>query len=829
MLKSLSINLKLLFIVIGSIIFVSVILLIQSISSLNKTSEIVINDFKKDAYLNKEKELKNYVSLTMKTIDYYYKRSSKEKVKTEVSSYLKEQNKFLMSIINAQYEKYKHIMKEDELKELLKHTIRTSRYGKSGYFWVNDFNAKIIVHGVKHSLEGKNLSSFKDKKGKRLFYEAAKIGRNKGSGFISYYWSKPGSSGIIEKISYLNVFKAYNWVIGNGKYIDDVSSSLKKDALLAISNMKYGKSGYFWINDSNHVVLMHGAKKSLVGKNLSNLQDPNGKYIYREIVKVANQKSEGSILNYIWNKPGFDEPVEKLAFVQKFKEWDLIVGTGAYVDDIESRITQMKDKTQEQINNTIINTIIIILIVIIVLSLLMSYVSNKVISKPLEEFQEGLLNFFKYLNKESKDVKRLENDSNDEIGIMSKLINKNLLKTQSLLRQDEELINDVKRVVEEVKKGHLNFRVEKSTQNEALQELKTIFNEMLINIENNVDSDINKITDALDSFTNLDFTHTIDNANGKVSIGLNDLAKIINKLLLDNLTNGSSLEDNASMLSNNVNQLSKSSNAQAASLEETAAALEEITSTIISTTENISNMATYSKELKDLISAGQELAVSTVNSMNDINSQTQAIAEAITVIDQIAFQTNILSLNAAVEAATAGEAGKGFAVVAQEVRNLASRSADAAKEIKDLVEKATVKTNFGKKSADKMIAGYDELNVSILKTTKTINDISTASKEQQEGIEQINDAITTLDQGTQGNASVASQTANIAESTSIMAKAIVDEANEANFIGKTNFRRNTIQKEMPNNHSIKRISPKKVLVKKDIIANNNNIDAWESF
>ena len=143
---------------------------------------------------------------------------------------------------------------------------------------------------------------------------------------------------------------------------------------------------------------------------------------------------------------------------------------------------------------------------------------------------------------------------------------------------------------------------------------------------------------------------------------------------------------------------------------------------------------------------------------------------AITVIDQIAFQTNILSLNAAVEAATAGEAGKGFAVVAQEVRNLAARSADAAREIKELVESATTKTNSGKKIADEMIKGYDALNENISSSTKIIKDIETSSNEQTTSIEQINNVVNRLDQQTQNNASVASKTHDIAIDTSSIAQ-----------------------------------------------------------
>jgi len=858
MLKSLSIKAKLLSIVISSIVIVSAAMMVQAVLSLQHESEMIINKFKEDAYKVKEDEIKNYISLAMKTVDSYYKRTSVEKIKIEEEQYLKEQTNFIFTILQGEYDKYHGQIPDEQLKDLLKNAVKSVRYGKEGYFWINDLDAKMIMHPIKPSLEGKDLSTFKDKNGKQIFSEFARVAKNTGSGVVDYVWPKPGFDTPQSKVSYVKLFKPYGWVVGTGSYVSDVTKDIQKEALDAISKMRYGKDGYFWINDSDHKVIMHPIKPSLDGKSMYDLKDPNGKYLFRAIVKAANAKPEGGIVDYSWEKPGKDLPQPKLSYVQKFEEWDWIIGTGIYVDDIEDKIRSMEEETENEIKTTMIQNAVIIFVLMVILVVIMGYISNKVIFTPLNKFQDGLLNFFKYINKESNDIARLDDSSNDEIGSMAKIINKNVLKTQSLMEQDEALINDVKRVVEEIKQGHLTYKVEKSTENEKLQELKIIFNDMLETVERNVEGDINKITKVLEEFKRLDFTHKIDNPTGNVSKGLNDLSDIINKMLLDNLSNGSTLESNACQLSANVENLSTSSNAQAASLEETAAALEEITSTIINNTDNISQMASYSSELSQSIKSGQEMASSTVKAMDEINSQTQSIADAITVIDQIAFQTNILSLNAAVEAATAGEAGKGFAVVAQEVRNLASRSADAAKEIKELVENATSKTDAGKQIADKMIAGYEELNINIVKTTETITDIASASKEQQAGIEQINDAVTALDQGTQRNAAVASETAQIANSTSEMAKAIVNEANEANFIGKgsvkkaevktidenityerktkklstqTSVQKNTRKEKINSNPMQTQKVANKPITEPKVIASNtsSNDNEWESF
>jgi methyl-accepting chemotaxis protein len=255
-------------------------------------------------------------------------------------------------------------------------------------------------------------------------------------------------------------------------------------------------------------------------------------------------------------------------------------------------------------------------------------------------------------------------------------------------------------------------------------------------------------------------------------------------MLKENKSNGLTLDKSSDILLQNVDKLNISSNDAAARLEETAASLEQVTGNIKNSTENIAKMAILSNNVTSSALQGEELANKTTLSMEEINQQVKAINDAISIIDQIAFQTNILSLNAAVEAATAGEAGRGFSVVAQEVRNLASRSAEAAREIKIIVETATKKANDGKDIAKDMIDGYKNLNKNISETVNIIQDIESASKEQLIGIEQINDALSSLDQQTQENANIAAQTHDVAVLTDKISKLIVSNANAKEFEGK---------------------------------------------
>ncbi len=210
--------------------------------------------------------------------------------------------------------------------------------------------------------------------------------------------------------------------------------------------------------------------------------------------------------------------------------------------------------------------------------------------------------------------------------------------------------------------------------------------------------------------------------------------------------------------------LSSRTEHQASSLEETASSMEELTSTVKQNAENAKQANGLARSASEVAIEGGQVVSRVIDTMGSINESSRKIVDIIGVIDGIAFQTNILALNAAVEAARAGEQGRGFAVVAAEVRNLAQRSAGAAKEIKELIGDSVEKVEAGSKLVNQAGSTMDEVVTSVKRVSDIINEIASASQEQTTGIEQVNIAVTEMDNVTQQNAALVEEAAAAAGS-----------------------------------------------------------------
>ena len=561
--------------------------------------------------------------------------------------------------------------------------------------------------------------------------------------------------------------------------------------------------------------------------------------IHGNLIKLIENKDDEKITSLIAE---YEDSVQKMIPISNV--------FGKLLEEQKTRTTNyatnmVKDSVSS--SNKSLTLIVILSLIVMAISIGFTVMTTRFVVNSLSKLQQGILGFFSFLNGESKTATLIDLKSNDEFGEIAKVINQNIEKTESTIKKDDEIIHATELFIKELSSGNMLAKIEVEPDTQNLKVLKELLIKMQHYLEHTIARDINRLLFVIDSFKKYDFTARFPNPYAKIAVAMNELGDEISALLRQSYGTGLMLENSSHELLENVNILNQSSNSAAASLEETAAALEEITSTVISNANNVELMTRFSNEVSNSAKKGQQLANQTTNAMDEINNQVNRINEAIAVIDQIAFQTNILSLNAAVEAATAGEAGKGFAVVAQEVRNLASRSAEAAKEIKNIVENATSKANEGKNISFEMIQGYTELLENIEKQSQTINEIATASKEQQAGITQINDAVTGLDQQTQQNANIASDTKTIAINADNIAKKIVSDSHNKQFVGKEDVEKenkkinstvknsNIVLNPTKKSSEIKPSIPKKDMDKKTPIKQNEiksstkDDDEWESF
>jgi len=282
-----------------------------------------------------------------------------------------------------------------------------------------------------------------------------------------------------------------------------------------------------------------------------------------------------------------------------------------------------------------------------------------------------------------------------------------------------------------------------------------------------------------------DLTHKME---GKYKGDFAILSEAVNNTVSNLLNMVSDIRDAIALITTGVTEitsgntdLSQRTEEQASSLEQTASSMEEMTSTVKQNANNALQAEQLACSAREQAEKGGNVVKQAIRAMSEINSSSKKIADIIGVIDEIAFQTNLLALNAAVEAARAGEQGRGFAVVAGEVRNLAQRSAGAAKEIKALISDSVEKVGEGSKLVDESGDTLDEIVNSVKEVSNIISEIATASQEQASGIDQVNKAVIQMDEVTQQNSALVEEATSASESVEEQTKNLQELMNFFNI------------------------------------------------
>lgn len=612
---------------------------------------------------------------------------------------------------------------EEEAKNSAKGAIRDMRYSGNGYFFMFKRDGTSLVHPMKPALEGKNQNHMIDPNGVMIVQELVKASRAPGGDFINYHWHNPKTGEDTPKTSFAIGFEPWDWLIGTGAYQADISSQVT--ALMERKSLFMVAAGVLFIAIVSFI--------SLVGrKTLSQVM----------LVKShLEELAKGNFADSIPNKgqDEFSEMFRSMRQVQSqmkvtLNELDSTIDA-ANSGDLEARVSvsnksgdyrTLTNNVNEliEVNNQFVNDT----------SRVFSAMAKGDLNQKIEKHYEGAFD-------------QLKTDAN-----------------RTLEKLDTVINTEIQSLVDAASRGDLSQRIRTSDKAGFFLKLSESINTLIDSVENLHED----LAASLGEMSKGNLTRPItrpyqgsfDQLKQDTNTTIDNVSEVVNRLLESSsfLTKGSD-----EISAGNTNLAQRTEN-QASALIETAASMEEMNTTV----RNNANNALRAKELADTArqsaEQGGNVVQRAIQAMKDINQSSDEISEIINVINEIAFQTNLLALNASVEAARAGEQGRGFAVVASEVRNLAGRSATAAKEIKDLIEDSVSRVENGTHMVNETGETLEEILTRIGGVVDIVTEIAHAEDEQSDGINLVNKSIASLDSVTQQNAALAQQSSVAATS-----------------------------------------------------------------
>ncbi len=542
-------------------------------------------------------------------------------------------------------------------------------------------------------------------------------------------------------------------------------------ALELVKKLRYGSKGedYCWINDSRPWMVMHPIKPEMDGQDLTDFSDPNGKHLFVDMANVCEADGSGFV-TYYWPMPGQDQPVPKISYVRLYEPWGWIVGSGVYLDpDNEGLLARADDFAEGRPFRLGVPTDP-------TACTFGQFLNSPETAELCDRFPEfrGEIEACRQphldLHRAAQQIENLVTASHFDEALA--VYHDQLLPMRTELKRHFDAALAAEMHVRESMQAAKEFFASNTTP--ALTRMRELLGRTRDQVRNNLADDGAVLRVAQATQRRIMILGLFAAVFG-VFLALfiaRGLTRVLRRLTLSLAEGAAQVNGASSQVAGAAQQLAEGAGQQASSLEETSAALEEMAAMTRTNAENAVEAHRMVSEARQTAEDSDQTTVQLDGAMTSINESADRIRKIIKVIEEIAFQTNLLALNAAVEAARAGEHGKGFAVVADEVRNLAMRAADAARETTTLIEDSVNRAREGSNVTGQVAAALHTISGAVGRVSELIENISTASREQALGIDQVSAAVSNVEKVTQEAAASAEQAASASQELNAQAGAM---------------------------------------------------------